>query len=66
MLIKIAESENEDNIMYLLLPASAHEVNISHDGTIFLVLPLMVKLLVAEAVISEYLPVNQALERRAV
>ena len=32
---------------------------------IFLVLPLMVKLLVAEAVISEYLPVNQALERRA-
>ena len=33
---------------------------------IFLVLPLMVKLLVAEAVISEYLPVNQAHERRAV
>ena len=24
VLIKIAESENEDNIMYLLLPASAH------------------------------------------
>ena len=24
VLIKMAESENEDNIMYLLLPASAH------------------------------------------
>ena len=33
---------------------------------IFLVLPLMVKFLVAEAVIPEYLPVNQAVERNEV
>ena len=31
---------------------------------IFPVLPLMVKFLVAEAVFPEYLPVNQAVERR--
>ena len=32
---------------------------------IFLVLPLMVKFLVEEAVVAEYLPVNQAVERGA-
>ena len=74
VLIKIAESENEDNIMCLLFPASAHfdlnrkksnlvrDYSISQDSRIFLVLPLMFKFLVAEAVFPEYL----AVERRAV
>ena len=68
LLIKMAESENEENIMCLLLPASAYfefyrkKLNlicgytVSQDGMIFLVLPLMVKFLVAEAVFPEYKP----------
>ena len=73
VLFKMAESENEVNIMYLLLLACALfelcrkksnlicDYSISQDGMIFL---LVVKALVAEAVIPEYLPVNQAVERR--